>query len=231
MAAATDIAAEMARLREILCAHTQSLVPEWLPNGKKEGHEWSALNPTRGDSTPGSFKINLRSGEWSDFATGDKGGDIISLRAYLNGNLGQKGAQIVAAKDIAAKLGVDTCFDDPAPKKKTGEKLDWKHVKTWEYQDADGNAVFETMRYEATDSKGKRKKRFSQRHRGPDGEWVWSTEGCKIVPYRLPELLEDIAQERTIFFIEARSALIPAAISSAFPQPATPWARENGGMS
>ena len=203
MAATTDIAAEMARLRAIFAAHAPSLVSEWLPNGKKEGNEWSALNPTRGDSSPGSFKINLRTAEWSDFATGDKGGDLISLRAYLNGNLGQKGAQISAAKEIAAKLGIDTRFDEPkAKEKKPEEKLDWKHVKTWEYQDAEGNAVFETRRSEATDSKGKRKKKFAQRHRGLDGEWVWNIEGCKIVPYRLPELLEDISQDRTIFFIE-----------------------------
>ncbi len=223
MAAATDIAAEMARLRDIFAPHTQSLVPEWLPGGAKEGHEWVAINPTRGDSTPGSFKINLRSAEWSDFATGDKGGDLISLRAYLNGNYGQKGAQIAAAKEIAAKLGVDTRFDDPAPKaRKAGEKLDWKHVKTWEYQDAGGAPVFETMRYEAADSNGKRRKRFSQRHRGPDGEWVWNTEGCKIVPYRLPELLEDIAQERTIFFTEGEKCVDAARDQLGIPATCNP---------
>ena len=208
MSANNDIAAEMARLGAIFAAHTASLVAEWLPNGKREGNEWVALNHMRGDNSLGSFKVNLRSGKWSDFAdVGAAGGDLISLRAYLNGNLGQKGAQVAAAKDIAAKLGQETRFDDPAPKKKAEEKLDWKHVKTWEYQDESGDPVFETMRSEATDSKGKRKKKFVQRHRGPDGEWVWNIEGCKIVPYRLPELLEDIAQERTIFFIEGEKCV------------------------
>jgi hypothetical protein len=208
MSANNDIAAEMARLRGIFAPHAQSLIQEWLPAGKKESHEWCALNPTRGDSSPGSFKINLLTAEWSDFATGDKGGDVISLRAYLNGDLGKKGAQIAAAKEIAAKLGIVTRFDEPATKtKKPEEKLDWKHAKTWEYQDAEGNAVFETRRSEATDSKGKRRKRFTQCHRGPDGEWVWNIEGCKIVPYRLPELLEDIAQERTIFIVEGEKCV------------------------
>ena len=49
-----------------------------IPGGKILGHEYVALNPTRNDRRPGSFKINLRSGHWADFATGDKGGDPIS---------------------------------------------------------------------------------------------------------------------------------------------------------
>ena len=32
---------------------------EWLPNGKREGQEPVSRHPTRDDSTPGSFKINL----------------------------------------------------------------------------------------------------------------------------------------------------------------------------
>jgi hypothetical protein len=59
-----------------------SLAAELAPQGRREGGEWSALNPTRADSKPGSFKINLQSGLWSDFATGDKG-DALGLVAYL----------------------------------------------------------------------------------------------------------------------------------------------------
>lgn len=73
----------------------------WLPQGKKRGNEFVALNPTRADTRPGSFSINLRTGAWADFATGDRGGDLISLRAYLDGS-----TQIVAARRIAEELGV-----------------------------------------------------------------------------------------------------------------------------
>src|SRR6185295_3060558 len=66
-------------------ALAEELVPRWLPRGRRMGSEWVALNPTRADGRPGSFKINLRSGRWADFATGDAGGDLISLRAYLEG--------------------------------------------------------------------------------------------------------------------------------------------------
>lgn len=61
-----------------------SLVSKWLPDGRQSGAEWIARNPTRDDRRPGSFKVNMTTGRWGDFATGDGGGDLISLFAYLN---------------------------------------------------------------------------------------------------------------------------------------------------
>jgi hypothetical protein len=49
-----------------------NLLTRWLPDGRRIGREWLARNPIRADRTPGSFKVNLRTGQWSDFATGDK---------------------------------------------------------------------------------------------------------------------------------------------------------------
>ena len=66
-----------------------SLVRTWAPDGKMCGHEWQALNPTRPDKNPGSFSVNTRTGRWADFATGDKGGDPVSLAAYIFGPLKQ----------------------------------------------------------------------------------------------------------------------------------------------
>ena len=45
--------------------------------------------------------MNLRTGRWADFATGDRGGDPVSLAAYLHG-LGQ----YKAARKLAEMLGV-----------------------------------------------------------------------------------------------------------------------------
>lgn len=78
-----------------------SLVQDWLPDGRREGNEWVARNPTRGDQHPGSFKVNLITGVWSDFATGESGGDAIDLLAYLN-----RTSKLDAARELAAKLGV-----------------------------------------------------------------------------------------------------------------------------
>jgi hypothetical protein len=60
-----------------------ALLARWLPGGRREADEYVVRNPTRRDRQPGSFKINLKGGARADFATGDKGGDPISLAAYL----------------------------------------------------------------------------------------------------------------------------------------------------
>jgi hypothetical protein len=73
-----------------------------VPGGKVLGREYTALNPTRADRRPGSFKVNIRTGRWSDFATGDKGGDPISLVAYL-----ERCSQSNAAIWLATMLGID----------------------------------------------------------------------------------------------------------------------------
>lgn len=78
-----------------------ALLARWLPDGRCVGHEWVAKNPTRADRTAGSFRINLRTARWSDFATGDAGGDVISLAAYLGGL-----TQGEAARQLARMLGV-----------------------------------------------------------------------------------------------------------------------------
>jgi hypothetical protein len=67
-----------------------------LPGGKIIAGEYIARNPTRADRRAGSFKINLRSGKWADFATGDKGGDIIALVAFLEGVSQGKAARLLA---------------------------------------------------------------------------------------------------------------------------------------
>lgn len=78
-----------------------AILARWLPDGRREGHEWVARNPRRPDRRLGSFKINMHTGKWADFATGDKGGDPVSLAAYL-ANCGQG----EAARQIAVMLGL-----------------------------------------------------------------------------------------------------------------------------
>lgn len=71
------------RLNATLLPQLPALVKQWLPSGRATGVEWTALNPRRHDQRPGSFRVNLRSGRWADFATGECGGDPVSLYAYL----------------------------------------------------------------------------------------------------------------------------------------------------
>jgi hypothetical protein len=77
------------------------LLRRWLPDGRLEGHEYVARNPRRADRRLGSFKVNIATGRWSDFATGDRGSDLVSLGAYL-AEIGQA----EAARRLAAMLGL-----------------------------------------------------------------------------------------------------------------------------
>lgn len=92
---------DIQQIAELAIAAVDSLLAEWLPDGKRSGKEFWALNPVRGDRHPGSFSINLHNGTWHDFASGDKGGDLVSLLAYLRGC-----GQVDAALMIAERLGI-----------------------------------------------------------------------------------------------------------------------------
>ena len=72
-----------------------------LPSGRRSGREYEVLNPNRDDRSLGSFRINLETGKWADFATGDAGGDFVSLVAFV-----LNVRQSEAARPLAAMLNV-----------------------------------------------------------------------------------------------------------------------------
>jgi DNA primase len=78
-----------------------ALLARWAPGGTVRGSEYVARNPTRADRRPGSFSVNLRTGRWADFACGAKGGDVVSLAAYLSGI-----GQVEAVRKLSTMLGV-----------------------------------------------------------------------------------------------------------------------------
>jgi len=82
-------------------AAADTLLADWLPDGRLKGHEYWPTNPVRGDRQPGSFSINVLTGAWHDFASGDKGGDLVSLLAFVRGC-----RQGEAARLIAQQLGI-----------------------------------------------------------------------------------------------------------------------------
>jgi hypothetical protein len=90
------------RIVDTALNHSGTIIRRWLPDGGRQGHEWVSLNPTRPDKRRGSFKVNLITGRWSDFATGDGGGDLVSLAAYLF-----RLSQAEAALRLAEMLGID----------------------------------------------------------------------------------------------------------------------------
>lgn len=85
------------RVNRSALARAVAVVRGLLPEGRLEGHEYVARNPLRPDRRLGSFKVNVSTGRWADFATGDGGGDLVSLAAFVSG-LPQREAAIRLAE-------------------------------------------------------------------------------------------------------------------------------------
>lgn len=88
------------RIAHAALQRSHELVPAMLKHGHRRGDEWLATNPTRADRKVGSFRINLRTGLWGDFAVGMTGGDLISLLAYLE-NRSQTDAALILADRLS----------------------------------------------------------------------------------------------------------------------------------
>lgn len=111
---------------EAVCGH-------WLPTGKKAGHEWEIGD--RHGAAGKSLKVHLsgsKAGQWADFAAGDKGGDLVSLVAYVDGC-----PQADAARKLAEFLGLSpgeaggeatTATAKPAPAKTAKPAPDWRPI-------------------------------------------------------------------------------------------------------
>lgn len=155
------------------------VLEHWLPDGETQGAEYVVCNPTRDDNNAGSFKINTETGLWADFSAGDKGGDLISLVAYVTEAESQVDAAVAILEFIA---GMNT--DDAAPikqrsvirKAKEKAKSDFTIVMpipdealakrplffgrelgspaaTWEYRDTTGQVMFYVHRFNTKDGK------------------------------------------------------------------------------
>lgn len=91
-----------AAVNDAAIGQIKSLAESWVSKSRLAGTNLIMLNPTRADKRLGSFCINIQTGAWADFATDDRGGDIISFYAYVHGL-----TQIDAARELADYLGVD----------------------------------------------------------------------------------------------------------------------------
>lgn len=71
-------------------------------------------------------------------------------------------------------------------------------VKSYDYTDEHGALVFQSCRFHDAATG---KKTFRQRR--PDGDgWIWNLDGTRLVLYRLPEIIEAVAAERTVYLVE-----------------------------
>ncbi len=177
--------------------HLESLLCEWLPGGKKDGVEYVATNPTRGDRKAGSFRINTATGVWCDFASNDSGSDTIALVAYL-----EDCKQGEAAKRLAKRLGMPieerrAPAMDGSSKPGNAASADWiaqphapqghkypsfRHPAhglpsgQWEYKTADGLTIGYVCRYDIGDG-AKDVIPFSWCRHKDTGETKWRMRG------------------------------------------------------
>ena len=162
-----QVAADAVSHLEAICAH-------WLPDGKRQGHDWVARNPTRDDQNAGSFSVSLITGGCIDHATGEQCHDIVSTIKYLEG-LPTQGE---AARLVADFLGTAPRPEPtvatrarPAPKpmatRPTAHPRLGLPSRCWEYPDQDRNILCVVMRFETADGK-----QFRPLTPTPDG-WIW----------------------------------------------------------
>jgi hypothetical protein len=95
-------------------------------------------------------------------------------------------------------------------------------VETYPYTDVAGELLFQVLRYSP--------KGFSQRRSDGNGGWIWNLEGVRRDLYRLPKLIEAVANERPVFIAEGEKAVealvklgVPATCS---PHGAGKWRHE-----
>lgn len=87
-------------LASALLDRAEALVAQWLPGGKREGREYKCGSLSGGPGS--SCSINIATGRWSDFATDERGGDLIALYAAIHGlDMG------AAAVQLARELGLE----------------------------------------------------------------------------------------------------------------------------
>lgn len=90
---------DFGRIAAAALQQADTLVERWLPGGKRVGHEWQC-GSLSGDAGS-SCSVNLNTGAWADFATRERGIDLISLYGAVyqlrNGP---------AARELAEQLGM-----------------------------------------------------------------------------------------------------------------------------
>lgn len=83
-------------LADALLTRANTLVPMWLSGGAQRGHEYVCAGLSGGAGT--SCAVNLTNGRWADFATDEKGNDLISLYAAIH-DLSMGKAAVEVARD------------------------------------------------------------------------------------------------------------------------------------
>lgn len=101
-------------LGEALLARASELVAQWLPGGARRGHEYVCGSLAGGEGT--SFSVNLTTGRWADFASDDKGGDLVSLYAAVHSlSMGEAALRVSREEGLESVAGIVSVANGPPP--------------------------------------------------------------------------------------------------------------------
>lgn len=218
--------------------HIAELIKQLLPDGHVSGDEWVAKNPQRADKHAGSFKVNLKTGAWADFAINDaqaKGRGAISLMAYVRGVSPKTAAkalvEMLSGQSSSMKTktagGQNTSNDgacekewtsivpvpdDAAPIGKTFSKLR-KPSGMWEYRDEQGELLCIVARFDRGNGEKSVLPYTYCQHR--DGDQMWRQQALPVPRplYNLPALAQK--PEAPVLVVEGeKTASAAAAIFS-----------------
>ena len=174
----------------------------------------------------GSFQVNTETGWWDDFEDGNsgkgRGGGVLALIErekglkpreaieWMKRDLGitledsrpQSDRRPKRSNDSSGDPRPEPPDDRPSPAAESKPKERSRLVKTYDYVNATGELLFQVCRMEPKNFLQRRKPRAGDDPADIKGGWVWKRDGIVQAPYRLPELIEAIADERTIFIDE-----------------------------
>lgn len=103
-------------LADALLARAESIVPAWLPGGVRRGPEWVCGSLAGEPGT--SCCVNVVTGQWADFASDEKGGDLISLYAAIhNLSMGKAALQVARDEGLEDVAGVQRSADHVRPER------------------------------------------------------------------------------------------------------------------
>jgi hypothetical protein len=140
----------------------------------------------------GSTSVDLSKGTWFDHERG-AGGGVFDLIRDHTGLADQDAYRWIEEHG----LEIERAKAAPRPNGKSRARPTGKIVARYEYRAEGGELLFEVVRYAEP-------KDFRQRRPDPDAPsgWIWSVKGIRQVPYRLPELLEQIKLGHEILIVE-----------------------------
>jgi hypothetical protein len=189
-----------AELDAKLLPFATELLTQWCGDIQSSGVEITMRNPLRNDTHLGSFKFNMMTGAWSDFAVDDfKGYGLATLYALLQ--------RVPLNESIASLRKLELTNELPAAPVVASVKREKPKVEAinpdevilppdchpdlgfpsmqWEYRDADRRLSFYVYRFDHDGKKETRPLSWAP----TNNAWQWQYPEGLFAPYHLPDLL------------------------------------------